>query len=148
MRALIVLLCVAAHVIAADPPAPAPIPSPRDTDPVTRRRAEEALAAYAATAATVTSTADLPLLDRFAAVVAIIQEGDGFAAKDLAVQAGERYLAAGDKIKTFTPDERLSLGARWTTLQNAYTALGRTLADSAVLEKAAAAAAVDPAAKP
>ena len=144
MRPLIALLSIAT-LTAVDAPSPASTPSPRDTDPVTRRRAEEALAAHAATSAKADSTADLNLLDRFAAVVAMIQEGDGFVAKDLAVEAGERYLAAGEKIKTFTPEERLALGARWATLQNAYTALGRTLAESTGLEKAAAAAAVDPA---
>jgi len=139
MRALIMLVSSAA-LVAAD----APTPSPRDTDPVTRRRAEEALAAHAATSATSDNTADLQLLDRFATVVAMIQEGEGFIAKDLAVNAGERYLAAGAQIKTFTADERLSLGTRWTTLQNAYTALGRHLAGNNGLEKAAAAAAIEP----
>ena len=143
---LMALLSVAA-LAAADAPSPAPSPSPRDTDPITRRRAEEALAVHAATATKADSTADLNLLDRFAAVVAMIQEGDGFVAKDLAVEAGERYLAAGEKIKTFTAEERQILGARWATLQNSFTALGRILADSSGLEKAAAAAAIDPAPK-
>lgn len=135
MRALILLACVAGATAAE-------APSPRDTDPVTRRRAEEALADHAAHSTKPTSTADLALLDRFTAVTTMVQEGEGFLAKQLAVEAGERYLAAAERLKGFSPEERQALGERWGALQTAYTALGRKLADSDGLEKAAAAAAI------
>jgi len=139
MRALIVLVCAVLQA------AEVPTPSPRDTDPVTRRRAEEALAAHAASSAAPASTADLTLLDRFTAADTAVLEGQGFFAKQLAVQAGERYLAAAEQLKSFTPEERKALGERWAKLQAAFTALGRKLADSDGLEQAAAAAAVAPA---
>ena len=122
MRPLIVALCVAGL-------AAAELPSPRDTDPVTRRRAEAALAEHAQ-AAQPASTADLGLLDRCAAVTTTVQEGEGLLAKQLAVAAGERFLAATALLKTFTKTEQQALGPHWTALQAAYTALGRTLAAS------------------
>lgn len=144
MRTLIALVCAAA-MAAADTPAP----SPRDTDAVTRRRADEALAAHATATAKPSAPADLALLDRITGVDTVVKEGEAFLAKQLAVEAGERYLTAAELIKTFTPDERTTLSARWSALQTAYTALGRTLAESTGLEQAAAAAAIpEPAATP
>lgn len=122
MRTLIALLC-AAGLAAAD------TPSPRDTDPVTRRRAEAALAEHARPAPPV-SSADLGLLDRCAAVTTAVQEGEGFLAQQLTVEAGERFLTATQLLKSFTKTEQQALGARWTVLQAAYTALGRALATS------------------
>ena len=136
MRPLILLL-MATLIGAAES---APTPSPRDIDPVTQRRAQEALATHAA--AKPASTADLALLDRLTAAITAVQEGQGLLAKQAAMQAGERYIRAAELIKTFTPEERLACGERWTELEKAQTALGRALAESDGLERAAAAAAI------
>jgi hypothetical protein len=125
-----------------------PAVSPRDTDAVTRRRAEEALSAYAAEKAKPASTTDVGLLSRFAAAEATTLEGEGFLSKQQAVAAGERYLDAVKKMAAFAPEERQALGERWARLGNAVAALGRKLADSDALDKATAAAAVAAEPKP
>jgi hypothetical protein len=127
MRALIALACAA---VLAGAEAPPPQGSPRDVDALTRRRAEEALAAHSAAIAPA-APVDPALLDRLASVSGVIQEGAALAAKGQMAEAGDRYLAASELVKAFTAEERHALGARWASLQAGYTALGRGLAESA-----------------
>jgi len=110
---------------AAEPVAPE---APSDAELITRRRAAEAVKAYAEATAPA-APLDAELAERIAEIEMLVTEGESFFAAGRVLKAGDCVLAASAKLAKVTAAERATLGARLKLAQDKAIALHRRLAE-------------------
>jgi|GEM_PF-4079207 len=130
---IVALVCICGLLMGAEPVVGAPAPA-GDVDPVTQRRAEEALAALAAAeakaeAAVPAGPLDPALSDQIATIEGWFREIAILLDKNETAAAGERFLLASDALKAFTSEQRATLGRRYDLARERLQGFARTFAE-------------------
>lgn len=121
---------IASSLIAAEPAIP-PSTAAGEVDPVTRRRAEEALQALATPSETMPAvTVDPALLARIQEVEAWLRECAILVEAGEQSAAGERFLKAATAVKAFSEDERRNLGKRYRAAVDRLGGFARGFAEA------------------
>jgi len=128
-----ILVVMCGLLMGAEPVVGAPAPA-GDVDPVTQRRAEEALAALAAAeakaeAAVPAGPLDPALSDQIASIEGWFREIAILLDKNETAAAGERFLLASDALKAFTSEQRATLGRRYDLARERLQGFARTFAE-------------------
>ncbi len=128
-----ILVMVGGLLLGAEPVVGAPAPA-GEVDPVTQRRAEEALTALAAAEAKAANAVpavpmDPELSDTIATIEGWFREIAILLDKNEAAAAGERFLLANDALKALTVEQRATLGRRYDLARERLQGFARTFAE-------------------
>jgi len=133
MRALnrhLVIALAVASLGAAEPTVPPAAGG--EVDPITRRRAEEALRNLAAPAETAPpAVADPALVERIQAVEAWLRECAILVDAGEMSAAGERFLKAAETLRGLSAEERQALGKRYRAAADRLGGFARGFAEAA-----------------
>lgn len=125
------LLVLGGILSAAEPVVGAPAPA-GDVDPVTQRRAAEALAELAAAAEVEPAgPVDPVLAERMAGIEGWLREIALLLDKNEPAAAGERFLLASEALKALEADQRAALGRRYLLARDRLQGFARAFADDA-----------------
>lgn len=150
-------LVTVAGLRAAEPaptvsPAAEPIIAPMSAgtvDPVTQRRAADALKAFtagqqAAADVSVSGGMDPVLADRMAAIDGWLREISVLLDKGETAAAGERFVLAAEAMQAFTAEERQLAGVRYQAARDRLQGFARAMVEATGTEAAPDAAPVAP----
>ncbi len=137
MRRAIAMALVAVFATAATTSAE-DLRKPTAADEVVHRRAEEAMRAYqdadGSAPAVPAEPLDAATADAIAEIETLLSEGEAFIkTPEFALKAGDCFVAAAQRLRALTAEQRRALGKRAGGASTRLTALGRALAASTSL---------------